>query len=119
MVKSCDVSKNDHNIATLQPESSSPTLSLTITADGKCPAAPASIRADAEMDTLETIEIIIDGTRLLGGESTPTLLGKDTAFLPASRLFTLEHFEPRADGSCLARYVRKQPSSEEPVNPPH
>ena len=70
------------------------------------------------MDTLETIEIIIDGTRMLGGELTPTLLGKDPAFLPASRLYTLEHFEPRADGSCLARYVRRQPASEGTVNPP-
>ena len=96
--------KNDHNSCALQPESSSP----VITADGKCPDAPAHINRLAQEDSLETIEIIIDGTRILGGASTPTLLGEDSQFLPASRLFTLEHFEPRPDGSCLARYIRRQ-----------
>ena len=102
MVKSCDVTKNGHNLIALQPESSP----LLITADGKCPDAPAVILRRAENDTLETIEIIIDGTRMLGGDLTPTLLGTGTEFLPASRLFKLVHFEPRPDGTCLARYVR-------------
>jgi len=84
---------------------------MVITADGKCPDAPAEIRQLAVDNKLNTIEIIIDGTLMLGGASTPTLMGTDTGFLPASRLFTLDHFEPMPDGRCLARYVRRQPAT--------
>jgi hypothetical protein len=104
MVSSCDVAKSGHNLSALQPESSSP----VITADGKCPDAPADVRRLAEENSMESIEIIIDGTRMLGGQHTPTLLGESTDFLPCSMLFSLEHFEPRTDGTCLARYTRNQ-----------
>ena len=110
MVSSCYAKKSDHNISTLQPESSTPTIS----ADGKCLIAPEDLRQALEEDSLERLEIIIDGTRMLGGASTASLLGNDTAFLPASRHFTLDHFEPRPDGSCLARYSRSQEPGHAP-----
>ena len=86
----------------LQPESSPHIIS----ADGRCPIAGETIRQLATNDSLEELEIIIDASQLLGGQN-PTLLGADATYLPYSVEFTLEHFEPRADGTCLARYRRK------------
>ncbi len=97
------MAETDHNITTLQPESSPPTIS----ADGRCLKADEKIRRLAEHDSLEQLEIIIDANELLGGKN-PTLLGEDdSSHLPRSIEFILEHFEPRPDGTCLARYRRQ------------
>jgi len=98
------MSKTDHNTDVLQPES----LPLTITADGKCLSAPSQLRQLAQGQYLETLEIIIDGNLMIGGKSTSTLLGQSLDFLNTSQHFYLEHFEPKPDGTCLARYARKQ-----------
>lgn len=68
--------------------------------------AGEKIRQLAADDSLQELEIIIDASQLLGGQN-PTLLGKDATYLPCSVEFSLEHFEPRPDGTCLARYRRK------------
>ena len=102
MLKSCDMPETDHNTSTLQPES----LPLTISADGRYRAADKGIRQQAADGSLEFLEIIIDANQLLGG-GKHTLLGDETTYLPCSAEFILEHFEPRADGTCLARYKRR------------
>lgn len=107
MLKSCDMPETDHNTSTLQPES----LPLTISADGKCLTADKGIRQQAADGSLEFLEIIIDASQLLGG-GKHTLLGDETSYLPSSAEFILEHFEPRADGTCLARYQRRDQDSE-------
>ena len=108
MLKSCDLPETDHNTSTLQPES----LPLTISADGRCCAADKGIRQQAADGSLEFLEIIIDATQLLGG-GKHSLLGDETSYLPpCSAEFILEHFEPRADGTCLARYKRRDQDSE-------
>jgi len=76
----------------------------TISADGKCPS-PGPIDG---IEQLDVIEIIIDGSRIVGGTDSPTLLGTSDNFLPESLLYELSHFEPMADGRCLVRYTRCQ-----------
>ena len=112
MLKSCDMAETDHNMSTLQPES----LPLTISADGKCLNADKRIRQQAAYGSLEFLEIIIDATQLLGGQNN-TLLGDETSYLPSSTEFILEHFEPRADGTCLARYQRRDKGSAAAIVP--
>ena len=107
MLKSCDMPETDHNTNTLQPES----LPLTISADGRYRAADKGIRQQAADGSLEFLEIIIDANQLLGG-GKHTLLGDETTYLPCSAEFILEHFEPRPDGTCLARYKRRDKESE-------
>ena len=79
---------------------------MNISADGKCSSPEEATRQLAENDEIETLELVIDGTCLLGGNNTPTLLGSSHDFLPASRMFKLSHFEPQTDGRCIAHYVR-------------
>ncbi len=71
-----------------------------ISVDGKCELPPAELKEH------EHIEIIIDATKLTGGETTSTLLGTTRDHLPASIHYTLEHLEPMENGRCLARYRR-------------
>ncbi len=71
-----------------------------ISADGKCESPPAGL------EEREHIEIIIDATRLTGGETASTLLGTTRDHLPASIHYTLEQLEPMENGRCLARYRR-------------
>ena len=101
MLKSCDMAEIDHNMMTLQHES----LSLTISADGRCPTAGQFIRQSLTNDSLDILEIIIDAKQLQGG-STSSILGENSPHLPSSVEFTLNHFEPRPDGTCILRYQR-------------
>lgn len=107
MLKSCDMAEIDHNNDTLQPES----LPLSISADGKCHASNMLLRELVADDSLDILEIIIDGQRLLGGKADG-ILGDDSSYLPSSVEFELEYFEPRPDGTCLARYKRRKKSSD-------
>ena len=104
---SCSPARKDHNTAALQLDSQQTTPAV-ISADGKCEFVPESTRLGAMHDSLEVIEIMIDGHRMVGGIDSPTLIGQPGEFLPESRHFTLTHFEPQQDGRCLARYVRRR-----------
>ncbi len=91
----------DHNTHTLQPES----LSLTISADGRCldvDQLTPQIMAD---DSLGILEIIIDAKQMYGGPCN-SILGESSPYLPSSAEFTLDHFEPLNDGTCILRYKR-------------
>ena len=101
MLKSCDIAEIDHNMMTLQHES----LSLTISADGRCHEAGQLLRQSLTNDSIDVVEIIIDANQLHGG-SISTILGENSSYLPSSIEFTLDHFEPRPDGTCLLRYKR-------------
>ena len=78
----------------------------TISADGKCMNPPDLLRELAENAKIETLKIIIDGTRILSKKNPTTLLGVDNHFLLESRRFQLTHFEPLNDGRCIVHYVK-------------
>ena len=96
MVGACYLDRKNHNVTTLQLESSH----ITISADGKCFSAVSGV------EHLDVIEVVIDGNKLMGGADSPTLLGSSDSFLSESSLYELSHFEPMDDGRCLARYTR-------------
>ena len=75
-----------------------PSYNTAISADGKCQTQPPS--------ELETLNLVIDGTNMLGGRESPTLLGTLTEHLPKSIHYSLTAFEPQQDGTCVARYAR-------------
>lgn len=83
-----------------------------ISADGKCSSQhTAKYRELAEHNSLETLEIIIDGSRMCGGADAPSLLGKSSEFLSESRAFNLKKLEVLEDGRCLLSYVRDYPAA--------
>lgn len=88
-----------------------PPKPITIYANGQCVSSRSNLRELAEKDGVDTLEIIINGNRLLSGKTT-TLLGEGNKFLPASRKFRLTHFAPQADGQCVVRYVREHKKQE-------
>ncbi|MDG1356590.1 MAG: hypothetical protein P8P36_00170 [Akkermansiaceae bacterium] len=88
-------------MTTLQPES----LSLTISADGRCLDANQLTPKILASDSLDILEIIIDAKQMHGGPSS-SILGGNSSYLPSSVEFTLDHFEPLNDGTCLLRYKR-------------
>ena len=109
MLKSCDMAEIDHNMTTLQHES----LSLKISADGRCEHPSLHMRQSLADKSLTSLEIIVDATHLHGGQIT-SIMGNEAAYLPSSKEFTLDHFEPRDDGTCILRYTRReQPSDNE------
>ncbi|MGB2403466.1 MAG: hypothetical protein ACPIA7_08665 [Akkermansiaceae bacterium] len=88
-------------MTTLQHESSS----LKISADGRCEQASPRVRHGLVDKSLKSFEIIIDATHLQGGEMS-SIIGDDFHYLPTSEEFSLDHFEPREDGTCILRYTR-------------
>jgi hypothetical protein len=62
----------------------------------------------AKKDQVESLKIIIDGTRLMDRKNHTSLLGDTHDFLPASLTFQLTRFEPLEDGRCIAHYTRTQ-----------
>jgi len=65
---------------------------------------PEDLCTSAKNDTVDHLEIIIDGTQLMGGLHPSTLLGKGDGYLPQSRRFQLVQLERLADGRCRVKY---------------
>lgn len=77
-----------------------------------CEGGGELIHALAEMDAIDEFHLTLAGHTLFGGEKSPTPTGVPEKFLPATRGFTLSHFEPLPDhGECFLTYLRKQPAS--------
>jgi len=72
----------------------------TISADGKLLDG-----ADlTEVCTGDTVQLTVDGNRMIGGEQSSTLLGKTQTFLHSSRKMKLASFQPQPNGTCLLSY---------------
>jgi riboflavin biosynthesis pyrimidine reductase len=72
-----------------------------------CEGGGSLMRELLEMDVVDGIHLTWAGHTLFGGRDAPTLGGVPDAFLPASRGFELEHFDPRPDtGECFLSYRR-------------
>lgn len=73
-----------------------------------CEGGGQLIRSLAEIDVIDEFHLTLAGHTLFGGTGAPTATGIPAAFLPATRIFTLSHFEPRPDaGECFLSYRRK------------
>ena len=57
----------------------------------------------------DQLEIIIDGTLLVGGAESKTLLGTQQEYLPQSHHFKLTELQPQSDGSCRLCYTVSEP----------
>lgn len=86
-------------------------LTSLVTAHGvarlHCEGGGMLVRELAELDLLDELHLTLAGHTIFGGADAPTLTGTPGPFLPASRGFTLMHFEPRPDlGECFLSYRR-------------
>ena len=60
-----------------------------------------------ELDLVDVVHLTWAGHHLFGGRDAPTLTGLPGDFLPTSRHFRLDHFDPRPDlGECFLSYRR-------------
>jgi riboflavin biosynthesis pyrimidine reductase len=77
-----------------------------------CEGGGELVRELAELDAIDEIHLTWAGHHIFGGKTAPGLTGLPGEFLPASRQFELQHFEPRDDlGECFLSYTRvKKPA---------
>ena len=60
------------------------------------------------LDLIDTVHLTWAAHTLFGGRDAPGITGPPGAFLPASRHFRLEHFEPSPEtGECFLTYRRR------------
>lgn len=72
-----------------------------------CEGGGELARSLFDLDLVDTIHLTWAGHHLFGGRDAPTLTGLPGDFLPASRQFRLDHFDPRPDlGECFLSYRR-------------
>jgi riboflavin biosynthesis pyrimidine reductase len=72
-----------------------------------CEGGGELARSLFDLDLVDTIHLTWAGHHLFGGRGAPTITGLPGDFLPASRHFRLDHFEPRPDlGECFLSYRR-------------
>jgi len=70
-----------------------------------CEGGGELARSLFELDLVDSIHLTWAGHHLFGGRNAPTLTGLPGDFLPASRQFHLDHFDPRPDlGECFLSY---------------
>ena len=73
-----------------------------------CEGGGELVFALAELDAIDVIHLTWAGHLLFGGRAAPTLTGIPGGFLPASRSYELEAFEPCPEsGECFLTYRRK------------
>ena len=71
-----------------------------------CEGGGTLVRALAELDAIDEINLTWAGHTLFGGASAPTLTGTPAAHLPASLKFELTTFEPQENGEAFLTYKR-------------
>jgi 2,5-diamino-6-(ribosylamino)-4(3H)-pyrimidinone 5'-phosphate reductase len=72
-----------------------------------CEGGGELVRELAELDAIDEFHLTIAGHTLFGGKSAPTGTGRPTDFLPHSRHYKIQHFDPRPDlGECFLTYAR-------------
>lgn len=74
-----------------------------------CEGGGTLVKALFALDAIDEINLTIAGHSLIGGKEAPTITGIPAAFLPASRHFTLTHFEPTEDEELFATWRRSEP----------
>ncbi|MGB1131120.1 MAG: RibD family protein [Haloferula sp.] len=73
-----------------------------------CEGGGQLIHELASMNLVDEVHLTWAGHRLFGGAAAPGATGLPGDFLPASRHFTLTHFEPRPDlGECFLSYQKR------------
>lgn len=72
-----------------------------------CEGGGSLVKALAELDAIDEIHLTWVGHTLFGGAKAPTLTGVPGEFLPASRRYQLDVFDPRPEyGECFLTYRR-------------
>ncbi len=74
-----------------------------------CEGGGELIRSLAELDLIDELHLTLAGRTIFGGAAAPTITGIPGDFLPGSRSFTLQTFEPQPEtGECFLTYLRKR-----------
>lgn len=73
-----------------------------------CEGGGTLVRALAELDALDEINLTVAGHTLFGGATAPTITGLPTDHLPSSLEFDLHECEPLENGECFLTYRRRQ-----------
>lgn len=71
-----------------------------------CEGGGSLVRALADLDAIDEINLTFAGHTLFGGADAPTITGLPGPHLPASLPFELSHFEPLPNGECFLTYHR-------------
>lgn len=71
-----------------------------------CEGGGSLVRALAELDALDEINLTFAGHTLFGGADAPTITGLLGPYLAASLQFSLTHFDPLENGECFLTYAR-------------
>ncbi len=79
-----------------------------------CEGGGTLVRALAELDAIDEINLTFAGHTLFGGADAPTITGHLGKHLPAALEFKLTHFEPLDNGECFLTYRR---SGGQPTGP--
>lgn len=74
-----------------------------------CEGGGELIRNLAELDVIDEFHATLAGHTIFGGADSPTATGVSVDYLPATRDFSLSHFEPDpAVGECFVTYTRNR-----------
>lgn len=73
-----------------------------------CEGGGTLVKALAELDAIDEVNLTFAGHTLFGGADAPTITGHLGDHLPASLEFELTHFEPLDNGECFLTYRRKK-----------
>ena len=73
-----------------------------------CEGGGSLVRALAELDAIDEINLTFAGHTLFGGHDAPTITGALGAHLPASLEYRLAVFDPRDNAECFLTYERNR-----------
>lgn len=72
-----------------------------------CEGGGSLVKELFALDAIDEINLTIAGHSLIGGRNSPTITGLPEDYLPASRRFSLSHFEPTGEGELFATWTRE------------
>ncbi|NNC89586.1 MAG: RibD family protein [Akkermansiaceae bacterium] len=73
-----------------------------------CEGGGSLVRALADLDAIDEINLTFAGHTLFGGQDAPTITGALGEHLPRSLEFELVRFDPQDNGECFLTYERKR-----------
>lgn len=73
-----------------------------------CEGGGTLVKALADLDAIDEINLTFTGHTAFGGAGAPTMTGHLGDHLPASLEFELTHFEPLDNGECFLTYQRRR-----------
>lgn len=71
-----------------------------------CEGGGSLVKELFALDAIDEINLTVAGHSLIGGRNSPTITGLPEDFLPASREFSISHFEPTSGGELFATWTR-------------